>query len=103
MKISRTGSAANHGIKTVTLASPKFAWSTIDSSLSIRNGRAKDFSTSSHHSYALSVSMQELNEFLAALAKAALANPEVIEAGLAPSLKHLAQIHGVVAGIISPK
>ena len=103
MKISRTGSAANHGTKTVNLASPKFAWSTADSSLNIRSGRAKDFSTSSHHSYAISVSMQELNELLAALAKAALANPQLLEAGLASSLKHLAQIHGVVAGIISPK
>lgn len=101
MKISRTGSAANHGTNHVNLNNPKFDWSNVNKSLVIKQSRAKDFTTTSHHSYVLTIPANELNELLTALAKAAIANPAVLEAELAPSIKALAQLHAVSVGLLA--
>lgn len=100
MKISRTGSDANHGTKSVNLPNPKFGWLKSVASLSIQHLRAKDFSSRSHHTYAMLVPIEEVNELLAALAKAALADPAAFEADLGPSMKSLAQLHAVAAGLV---
>jgi len=100
MKISRTGSTKDHGTRHVALPNPKFGWSKSDLCLTIRHSRAKDFGDgSSHHSYFLTIPAMELNELLAALAKAALSDPSVLEAELGPSLKSLTQLQAVTAGL----
>ena len=99
MKITRRGSAADHGPREIGLSSPTFQWSSSKACLSIRQGRVKDFTTSAHHSYNVEISPEEINAILEALAKTALADPKAIERHLASSLKSLVQLQSVVAGL----
>lgn len=98
MKISRHGAEAFHGVSTIEFTSPSFAWYEPSDSLQICEPRAKDFSTSAHHSYTAYITLEELNGILCTLAKAALANPTLFEEALAPSLKALLQLQNVASG-----
>ncbi len=99
MKISRTGSAADHGTREIAFPAPVIKWSNPKAALVIRQGRVKDFATSAHHSYTVEVNLDEVNAMLGALAKAALAEPTAAERNLAPSLKSLVQLQLIVAGL----
>ena len=99
MRISRHGAEAFHGVSTIEFKSPSFGWYEPSASLQICEARAKDFSTSAHHSYTAHLTLPELNEVLRTLAAAALANPAAFEEALAPSLKALLQLQSVASGV----
>lgn len=99
MRVSRRGTAADHGESSIELKTPSFAWRKADSSLTIKQSKVKDFSTKSHHGYTISLSLPELASLIQALSEAALAEPSSFERGLEPSLKALTQIQAVVAGL----
>jgi hypothetical protein len=99
MKISRRGSTADHGLSSVELPSPAFAWVKSDSCLTVKQSYVKDFSTKAHHSYTIRLTVPELNEILKSLAAAALADPASFERSFEPSLKALFQLQSVAAGI----
>lgn len=99
MKISRRGSAADHGESSIELKKPSFAWRKTDSCITVKQSNIKDFSTKSHHGYTLSLSLPEFVGLLDAISEAAIADPASFEKGLEPSLKALARIQAVAAGL----
>lgn len=99
MKISRRGTAADHGESSIELKAPSFAWRKTDSSITIKQSNVKDFSTKSHHGYTISLSFPELVSLIQSLSEAALAEPASFERGLEHSLKALMRIQAVVAGV----
>jgi hypothetical protein len=98
MKISRKGSTADHGLSSVELTTPSFAWTKSDACLTIKQSHIKDFSTKAHHSYTIRITISELNEIFKSLSNAALADPVLFEKHLEPSLKALLQLQSVAAG-----
>ena len=99
MKISRRGTAADHGESSIELKTPSFAWRKSDSSITIKQSNVKDFSTKSHHGYTISLGLPELVSLIQSLAEAAHAEPAAFEKGLEPSLKALLRIQAVVTGL----
>ncbi|MBU1931991.1 hypothetical protein KJ965_04820 [Patescibacteria group bacterium] len=99
MKITRRGSAADHGESNIELGEPAFAWRKSDSCLTIKQSRVKDFSTKSRHSYTVCIKAPELNALIQALSDAAISDPGSFEKALEPSLKALVRIQAVVAGV----
>ncbi len=99
MKISRRGTAADHGESSIELKTPSFAWRKSDSSITIKQSSVKDFSTKSHHGYTISLSLPELVNLIQSVSEAAFADPALFEKNLEPSLKALTRIHAVVAGV----
>lgn len=99
MKITRQGSAADHGESSIELKEPTFAWSKSDSCLTIKQWRVKDFSTKSRHSYTIRATVSDLNALILALSDAAINDPGLFEKALEPSLKALVRIQAVVAGV----
>lgn len=99
MRISRHGYAAYHGQSNVEFPSPAISWLKADSCIAIKQSDVKDFSTDAHHSYTASLTVNELNGILKALAEAALADPTSFEKGFHTSLKALVQLQAVVAGV----
>ena len=99
MKITRHGSAANHGPQEIAFRAPTFEWSKVDLSLKIHQGRVKDFSSPAHHSYNVLISSKELCEILSALSSAACSDPGTFEVEFADALKALQQLQYVCAGL----
>ena len=99
MRISRTGSASDHGTRSINFPSPTIEWSPSKTCLFIRQGAVKDFTSPGRHSYNIAISPSEVNAILNALAAAALLEPATIELQLAASLKALLQLQAVVAGV----
>jgi hypothetical protein len=99
MKISRRGTAADHGESSIELKTPTFSWRKYDSSFTIKQSNVRDFSTKSHHGYTISLSLPELTSFLQAVSDAACADPTLFEKNLESSLKALTRIQAVVAGL----
>lgn len=99
MKILRRGATADHGESSIELGVPKFAWNKVDSCLTIKQSRIKDFSTKSQHSYTINLSLPEINEILRTLSDAAIIDPGYFEKGLEPSLKDILRIQAVAVGI----
>ena len=99
MKITRHGSAANHGSQEIDFSSPTYEWSQASGSLKIHQGRVKDFSTTAHHSYNISLSSKELSEILSALSSAACSDPDAFEDSMSGALKALQRLQHVCAGL----
>ena len=99
MKISRRGTSADHGESSIELKTPSFAWRKSDSSITIKQSNVRDFSTKSHHSYTVSISLPELNNLSQLLSDAACADPGSFEKNLEHSLKALVRIQAVAAGV----
>lgn len=99
MKISRRGTAADHGESSIELNAPSFAWRKSDSSITIKQSNVKDFSTKSHHGYTISLGLPELVSLIQSLGEAAYAEPATFEKGFEHSLKALLRIQAVVAGL----
>ena len=99
MKISRRGSAADHGESSIELDQPIFAWNKAGSCLTVRQSRVKDFSTRSRHSYTVHLTLVEINEVLRTLSDAAISEPASFEKALEPSLKAILRIQAIASGI----
>ena len=99
MKITRSGSAANHGTRAVNFPSPAIEWSPGTACLVVRQGGVRDFTSGSRHSYNLAITRVEIGAMLEALAKAALADPKTMEELLSTSLKSLTQLQFIGAGL----
>lgn len=99
MKIFRRGSNANYGDSSIELESPNISWQKSDSCILIKQSHIKDFSTTAHHNYRISLSFQEINMLIKSLSEAALLNPKLFEKELESSLKALVQIQNVTAGL----
>jgi hypothetical protein len=102
MKISRRGTTADYGVSSVELSLPAFAWVKADSCLTIKQTKVKDFSSKAHHDYTIRLTVSELNEILVLLSNAAFADPVVFEKHFENSLKALAKLQFVAAGIRVP-
>lgn len=100
MKISRIGTSANHGESSIELNSPKFSWNSVDSCITIKQSRVRDFSTTSRHNYTVRLSLTEIQGLLQALSEAAISDPNTFEQGLESSIKPLIRIQAVVAGLV---
>ena len=99
MKITRHGSAANHGPQELNLPQPAFEWSQEAKSLKIHHGRAKDFSGNAHHSYDIAISTEEFCEVLSALAAAAVSNPRAFERNFATANNAFQRLHFISGGL----
>jgi hypothetical protein len=99
MKIYRRGSSADHGESSVDLSSPSVEWSSSQNCALITHRRAKDFTSDAHHSYRLSLSVEEFRQVLEVFALAAQQNPECFERELSGSLSALLKLQFVAAGI----
>lgn len=99
MKITRSGARANHGQSHIEFTAPKLAWVKADSTITIRQSDVKDFSTTAHHSYAVRITTEELNEIIKVVSAAAVADPAFFEKALEPSLKSILQLQHVVSGL----
>lgn len=100
MQIIRSGSSANHGRSSVSFKSPSFGWSENDSTITIKQRKVRDFSTTANHDYVTSLSPEELAQILAVVAGAALSNPSLFEERMGNALKSVAQLHAVLAGVV---
>lgn len=100
MKISRRGAYADFGTSTISFPEPKFEWNKSNSSLSVKQQSVHDFSTSSRHNYDISISPEELVQLFSTLAAAALSDPQTFEEKMGASLKSIAQLHGVLTGLV---
>jgi hypothetical protein len=99
MKISRRGTAADHGESGIELKTPSFAWRKSDSHITIKQSNVKDFSTKSHHGYTISLGLPELVNLIQCVSDAAFADPAAFEKNLEPSLKALTRLQAVAAGL----
>lgn len=99
MKISRRGYFKDHGRKSIHLDDPKFSYTIKDGSISIKQGKTKDFSSDATHSYHLELNPSEIETILRVLAEAAVENPKSFEAHYSNSLKALMQLVVTVSGI----
>ena len=99
MKINRSGARSNHGQSTIQFPSPRFSWVKSDTTLTIRQSDVKDFSTTAHHSYSVKLNATEVNDLIAALAKAATEDAPQMEKILEPSLKYFLQLQNIAAGV----
>lgn len=99
MKISRSGTSADHGVSSIELNTPAFTWRKSDSRLAIKQLNVKDFSTGSHHDYTIFLSLPELVSLFQCLSEAIQTEPVVFEKGLESSLKALIRIQAAVAGL----
>ena len=99
MRITRHGSAANHGPQELNLPQPTFEWSHEAKSLKIHHGRAKDFSGGAHHSYDIAISREELCAILSALATAAGSNPRDFEGSFASANNVFQRLHFISGGL----
>lgn len=102
MKISRCGSAAYFGESSISLPTPSISWNPIDSSISIKHSRVKDFATDSNHDYAISLSIEEASKIIAVLSNAAIENPASFEECMPSSLKDVVRLQAVLAGLVRP-
>lgn len=99
MKITRSGARANHGQSHIEFTAPKFAWVKVDSTVTIRQSDVKDFSTTAHHSYAVRITAEEINELLKVISAAAASDPTFFEKALEPALKSILRLQHVVSGL----
>jgi len=99
MKITRSGSRSNHGQSHIQFNAPRVAWVKTDSTITIRQSDVKDFTTTSHHSYVIRISAEEVNELFKVISAAAVCDPTYFEKALEPSLKSILQLQQVVAGL----
>lgn len=100
MQIIRSGSSANHGRSSISFKSPNFGWNESDSTITIKQRRVRDFSTTANHDYVVSLPPEELTQILAAVAGAALSNPSLFEERMGSALKSVAQLHAVLSGVV---
>ena len=99
MKISRHGFAAYYGESSIEFTTPEIDWNSADSCIRIKQLNLRDFSNSSHHNYTVQLSLAEIQEILQVISNAVFSEPQTFEKGLESSMKSLARIQAVVAGL----
>lgn len=100
MKISRRGASADFGESSIELNAPVYSWNLVNSCITIKKSRVKDFSTDSRHNYSVCLSLADVQGMLQAVSDAAMSDPKTFEKGLESSLKPLLRIQAVVAGTV---
>jgi hypothetical protein len=99
MKITRRGATKDHGPSSIEFTKPTVGWVKTESTVTVRQGYVRDFSTTAHHSYTVRINAEELQQILEVLAGAAVAEPDVFEKQFAAALKPLVQLASVVSGL----
>lgn len=102
MIITRTGSAANHGPRSVALTNGTYSISN-SGNVTFSHRRVRDFTGNAHHSYFIELGPSDIVAILAALAEAVLEKPERHDGYLAPALKSLCVLQAAAAGTLSTR
>ncbi len=101
MKITRRGSYADHGTKSIELKEPRLSWDAKDGCIKIKQDSIGDFSTGSRHDYDVSISLSELADILNVVGEKPVNDtPEIISSSLSKSLKPLLRIVFTCIGLV---
>ncbi len=98
MKISRSGSTAFHGTRSIELFDPKVEWDDHTKSIVLKKNRIKDFSNGSKHDYEIFISLEELASLIRVVGEEPINDsPDDIAQSLSPNLR---QLHRLVNACI---
>jgi hypothetical protein len=64
MKITRRGSGAYHGARSIEIDKPEFSWNEMEKVVEIRQIGIRDFTSGSTHNYVFQITLSEIKELV---------------------------------------
>jgi len=101
MKISRRGSSADHGSRSINLGKPTIKWNKKLEVVQIRQSRVGDFATDSAHDYTIDIALSEIRRIIEVIGDEPVnENPDTISEELSPCLRELIRLQKACVGPI---
>lgn len=99
MKISRRGSSADHGSRSIRINKPTIKWNKKLGVVQFRQSRIGDFATDSTHDYTIEISLSEISKIIE-IVGGELVNevPDTISEEFSPCLRELIRIKKACIG-----
>ena len=101
MKITRRGSSADHGPRSINLGNPTIKWNRKHGVVQILKSRIRDFATDSTHNYTIEISLSEIRKIIEVIGAEPVDEiPDTISEELSPCLREIIRLQKACIGSI---
>lgn len=101
MKISRRGSSANHGSRSIALSDPVIRWNKKLGVVQFRQSRIGDFATDATHDYTIDIALSEIREMIKVIGGQPVNEfPDTISDEFSSCLRELIRIQKACIGVV---